>query len=1171
MNRYPFAGGALPEPTEPQGRAIESQTGDVVVGAGPGSGKTRVLVGRMEHLLATGVAPERIAAITFTNRAAAEMKERLRHRLASRWIAARDDGDAHGANHWRSLVWRIEASYLGTIHGFCQSVLRDYPHLAGLDPEFAVIDPYQRRLILEDISREVLDEALGPWDAEHLREMADRRGHGNRFGSSPTELMQRVRDAAMRHTMSWRDVVRVTSDSIENMYYRIGGTPGTWASGGLDSGDTREVIDTVERILELHRAGAASRSKVYPPKVEALAGRWRDLRHRFEAGDAEAALEDLRRALPTKSCPKDYREPVGALHAIGRKTDLRREWAATREFLHAVEEMDRRYETEKERRGVLDFDDLQKLALNTMESHPEFLLRLQRRYSHLLVDEFQDTDEVQWRIVQLIRGESPVGSERDGGVFVVGDADQSIYRFRGADVGIFRSAAEQLRRGGAEDVHLDTNFRSAPDLVDLTNSVFSRRFAEYVTLSPAPEAEASEGQSVEFLMLARPSTGKDRGEFRRRQGEVIADRIETWLSSGGSPGDVAILGRSGNSLEPCGRALAARGIPYRVAGGRGFFESEEVSDLKAVLHWLADASDDISLATVLRSPFFSLEDEILLEISDAAAGSLWDGLCALGAETRDHRLVACQSALATWRAWSRLLPPHELLVHVLENSVYREVLSGHPWAEDAWLNLDRAIALAEKMGGEEGTGYAQLARHLDTLVRVGAADEGTAGSIPEGEVVLSTIHRAKGLEFDTVIIPDADSSQARTNTSFVLDASRGLGLNLPDHSAPFFEDLAAVDKELSLEEEMRIFYVACTRAERRLVLVGGAGEEPESAEDGIPPVDAFGKNAYFGWYAAGLEPQHAPAIRVTHLDLARLENAGAPRDRDRSSGDAAELLAHYGKVADLGLPDPLPPGKPAGMQTYSVTALTDYLQCPRLYLLRHRLGWPELAPEVDPGAPGRDRSPLDPMRFGTLVHRACELLLEESVEGAVIAAMREAALWEGADGMAGVRRRMLELVRVFAESTFFRAFRTAHRSGDAYSEWGFLEEVPGLEDRYISGVVDALYRAEEGDWRVVDYKTDRVSAGGIAERAESYRFQLELYLGVVGKSYYPATDAYLHFLHPGVHHRLPPGEEGGEDVFARARQLIRNIEDSAIEADFPKHRGGRCNWCGFAFHCDSSC
>ncbi|MFO7941233.1 MAG: UvrD-helicase domain-containing protein, partial [Bacillota bacterium] len=299
-------------PTDPQREAMTCPLGDVVVTAGPGSGKTRVLVGRMEHLLARGVPPEKIAAITFTKRAAAEMKERLRARLAERWVMARREGDLADAHRWRSLVWRIESAYIGTIHGFCQSMLRDYPQSADLDPEFAVMDPYRRRLIMDDIIRRVVEESLAADRAAFLREVVDRRGH--RSQNTHLDLVRGIWNDSRRSPLSWDELAQITEFSLWEKYRLSGGSEDTWMRGGLEEGDADMVEDTVEDLLQMHRRGDATRSKKSPPLIDAFVPHWPRLRGNLRGPEAEAALEEILEFLPEKYCPKPYKPHIRALH-----------------------------------------------------------------------------------------------------------------------------------------------------------------------------------------------------------------------------------------------------------------------------------------------------------------------------------------------------------------------------------------------------------------------------------------------------------------------------------------------------------------------------------------------------------------------------------------------------------------------------------------------------------------------------------------------------------------------------------------------------------------------------------------------------------------------------------------------------------------------------------------
>ncbi|MFO7941663.1 MAG: 3'-5' exonuclease, partial [Bacillota bacterium] len=1033
-------------------------------------------------------------------------------------------------------------------------------------PEFAVMDPYRRRLIMDDIIRRVVEESLAADRTDFLREVVDRRGHGSR--NTHLDLVRGIWNDSRRSPLSWDELAQITEFSLWEKYHLSGGSEDTWLRGGLEEGDADIVEDTVEDLLQMHRHGDATKSKKYPPFIDAFVPHWPRLRGNLRGPEAEAALEEILEFLPEKYCPKPYKPHIRALHDLGRRCDLRRELAAAREMLDIMREIDRRYGRAKGERGALDFDDLQWLVLRVLEHDAGMRSLLQSRYTHLLVDEFQDTDEVQWSIARGLRGDGNARPVEGGGLFVVGDADQSIYRFRGADVRIFRRAARELTRADAKSVHLDTNFRSSPELVELSNRVFSRLFSDYRLLSPAPKAEPDRRAPVEFLSLARPKKGKDRREFRRRQGEVIAERIVTLLREGVKPGDVAILGRKTASVEPCARALAARGIPHRVVGGRGFFESEEIGDLKALLYWLADPGDDLSLAVVLRSPLFSFDDDLLYRVSEAGTGTLWERLASFAEESGEEVVRACVSTMNTWLRWSRSMAPADLIANVLETSVYREVLSQHLWADGALANLRRAVTMARRFNLEEGMGIGELARHLDVLERVGAEEESSPAGAPEDEVILSTIHKAKGLEFDTVIVPDSDNGPQGGQKHFLMDSESGLILRLPDRKGAAFSELEEREKELDREEEMRIFYVACTRAERRLILVGGGPEESPFDEGDIPRAEDFSANSYFRWYAEGLDDEVSSLVAATHLTLDEVEGAGrsnasSPTVREDAEGALDDYLAQ----ASSDFPAALDPGSIPPGGSYSVTSLVDYLHCPRLYLLRHRLGWPEMFPvgREESTAAG-DSLIVDPMTLGTLVHRACELLLDRDVESAVTSAFREASLAEDSSGARRARDRVRELVNSFAASALFAELSDAYLRDRALREWGFVEEVPELPDRYITGKIDALYRDGEEDWWVLDYKSDRVDPEEVPRRAGDYRYQLDLYRWVVRRNLGPVAGAHLFFLHPGIAYPISLSERSDRPI-ERAREIICSIESARGEEDFPAVDGKTCGWCGFYYHC----
>ncbi len=1139
---------------------------DVLVTAGPGSGKTRVLVGRIERLLSEGVRPEDIVAITFTNKAAAEMKTRLRRRLIARWKRARDEmSDGEEARRWRSLVWGIEGMPVGTIHSFCSSLLRQYPHLAGLDPEFSALDPYNRRTVLDDIITSAVAGELRSEEGEgsFLQELVDRHSYSGPWVQSYVQILRGLYEAGCRYSLSWEEIGDRTERTLQRLFDQAGGE-----DLGLSGEELDQVRDACENLLRLGSEPAIQRTRVYPPLLEELSENWPGWRQELAGGDdPQGTLDQLGSLLSKQHCPKLLRPAVDAVHEVLNRVRLRArlsgEHEAVQGLVRLMAEISERYRRIKDEMGALDFDDQQRMVLQMLKRHPELATELRRAYPHFLLDEFQDTDGVQWDLVRRLR--DLAGEGGGGGLFLVGDGDQSIYRFRGADVDVFRQAQKTLVEMGAERLSMTTNFRSSAELIDIYNMCFSELFNDYERLEAHSGRESSPHDPVEILVVQRREDD-DSDQVQRNAGAAVARWIEGWMEGGGQLRDVAVLVRKAATLGPVAESLQRRRIPHRIVGGRDFYASQEIVDLRMLLSWLADERDDIALAGVLRSPFCAVDDAALLQLARREGDTLWDRLSGAG---DDEVLRQTRDLLCEWQWQSNFLPLDELLETLFCSSCYREALATWPHAEQALANLDKISAIAAGMQKDQRMSLQDFAAHLTTLAEV-AAEEGRAPvEAEEADVVrVMTIHQAKGLEFPVVILPEAGSARSGSAGKCILNPRMGVGMKLGTGTplkGSLYHTLSGPEREASLEEEMRIFYVACTRAEEKLVLL-----TPTKAGEGQPCGQTFparmkelrpGTNSYLGWLSRGIDPDVGGSIEWGFFSAGD-EAASA---REDAGDDASPLIAGVGSLAEEGLFDPAAPAGELLHRGYSVTALVDYHHCPRLYYLRHFLGWPEVFARTE-----RTRGTgIDPLLLGTAVHRVCELMPEMKLDDAVGVAVREHRI-SGEDSE--MMRRIYQLVEPFVASEMYAQILAAHRRRRSYSEWSFSCPLPGTPPSdttvraHVAGKIDQMYQNEDGHWVVVDFKTDRIRKEEVEGRDRAHAFQLNLYRWVVQRLGLGKVEgAHIHFLHPQVTYELPKDSRGRPAE--GAARIISLIEGAERDRDFAPNRNPLCRWCGYRFHC----
>ena len=858
----------------------------LVVEAAAGTGKTTELVKRIVRLLTTGRASiDEIVAVTFSEKAAGELKLRLREELERARLAP-DPGDDESGRLERA-VQRFEEAHVSTIHGFCADLLRERPVEARLDPSFVVLTEGQ--------ADRVFDEAFSDWIQRQLDDPSEgvrrslRRITTRNFGQDVDEdaPIARLRHAG-NELREWRDHAA------------------PWRRpAGFDR------VAQIDHLLDA--IGTFSQISQLPPKAsdplhrdtEPLRRAWAEIgpvRERgFDDYDGwEAALcglaardRDLRRRSSTSG---QYSKEVPRAQVVAARDMIVDALVAFRDradadlaaLVHeALQQAIAGYEARKQRAGAVDFLDLLIRARDLVRDHAHVRHDFQRRFRYLLVDEFQDTDPLQAELLlRLSADESrPAGADpfdlpvRRGALFIVGDPKQSIYRFRRADVGVYREICESLVAAGAARVRLRTSFRSVPAIQRAVNTAFSGRMtgdaaslqADYVELQP-DRADHPAQPAVVALPVPRPlsrhgnvtqaalaeSQPKAVAEFVRwlvqdsgwtvadehggDRGPGTGDREER--SSHGSDamtaanphrgrrriraGDVCLLFRRFTSFQTdvtrdYVAELEARGVPHLIVGGKSFHEREEVDAVRTALTAIEWPDDGLSVFAALRGPLFAVAEEELL-----AWHARYRGFRPFHVpDDVPAELVAVAEALRTLCELTRLRN-HRPIAETVSRLV--EVTRAHAgfvlWrgGEQVLANVLQIAELARRYEADGGLSFRGFVDELrDAAERAPAPEapileEGTDG------VRLLTVHKAKGLEFPVVILVDIGGKLSRDTAQRYLDSTRGLAaITLAGWTPLDLREHNALEASRDEAEGVRLAYVAATRA-RDLLVVAAVGD-----------------------------------------------------------------------------------------------------------------------------------------------------------------------------------------------------------------------------------------------------------------------------------------------------------------------------------------------------------
>lgn len=769
----------------------------VIISSPAGSGKTEKLARRYIALLKSGAGVERILAVTFTDKAAAEMKQRILTILK-----------AEDSRLFDSLIEKIPLMRVSTIHSFCGTLLRRFSFEAGIDANYRVENAIDSRIMWEEIIYELLMEA-GSGDGNH-------------------ELfLQTIGEKGFRGLASLSDTVNYLYEkrpfSLEAVV------------------PVHESTDMPQLVNELLSWEGAE---------EAIDG-YRDY---FMGVEKMPGFEDhflTKEKEPRKKTPKglsgiaEYKEWAVKMHDFWREKKLEEYANRALRIREIFKSCLKRHEFLKSSRALLDFSDLEYIAYRMLTEEPEWaniLYAFDEKTDHILVDEFQDTNNFQWAVIDRLTEEwrAGIGAKRDEGirptVFLVGDRKQSIYYFRGANVEIFRRAKEKLSEWLGDEFHYEEvkeNYRSAPAIIEFTNAVFSKIMsaddAAPAWMTGYGEFEANRknltGRGiVELIMLEDEDEGIS--HQRDREADVMAKRIKgligslriterkTGIQRECMHADIAILLRKRTHLKKYEEALIRHGIPFIAVKGIGFYQEPEVAVLRALVYFLSNTKDDYSLYVLLKSPLFLLDEDVVLKAAGEEGDSLFSklhGICAQ--ESSVERTV---SLLDKWLLVIKETPLAELIERVLvETGAWRYYYEPQQRA-----NIKKFIRIME----ETESGGRPLIKIRAFLERtISREEEAKANVNAEGmnAVKILTIHTAKGLEFPVVFLPAIeDQFTLRNNENLVYEKEGKFFFKSVTDAA-----LRRGDEDFQLhlmkeeEEQKRLFYVAVTRAEEALFLI----------------------------------------------------------------------------------------------------------------------------------------------------------------------------------------------------------------------------------------------------------------------------------------------------------------------------------------------------------------
>lgn len=1089
--------------TPQQKEAITTISKNVAVSAGAGSGKTRVLVERYLHILQNNLLyPQQeikasdILAITFTRKAAAEMKERIRKNMDTL-----SRNDSVNRNFWKQQLKELEKAQITTIHSLCNRILKENPVETMLDPAFQVVEEFESQVFLEKCIKSYFRHALqkGGSALELLI---------NNYGVHGTLRQLDTLVPNFAEIVKYGDLKQAYQDSLQAM---------------KDGSDIlcALITELIERRCEIKKG----------KKVEEL---------QLAAENLESVLQGIKSTPPDFTAYKKYigklrkdsvlKELITEIHDLQQKLLLNSVDELALPIVAAwqmvIAEIAEYIMEKKITSDFLTFDDLENLALKLLKNNAHICRKYQNKYRYIMVDEFQDTNDKQKQLVYLLCG-GDARQLRGDKLFIVGDPKQSIYRFRGADVSVFAEVRKDIRASGGKEITLADNFRTVDVILDTCNEVF----AEFLGTDKASD--------IYFEVLTPHNQGTDKPEFiqvmyteeekawaREAEAFMLAKKILSLHEQGKDFKDMAVLLSAMTKCDVFTEVFDKCNIPYQVIDGKGFYERQEVLDIINLFTFLHNKNRSLELAGILRSPYFGLNDEtitaLFLQSSDDC---LWNTLQQedfSGIKTEFIPLVKRSAEiLADLRQKTAVLPLTELWQEIWKQLHIDAVMSLQENGQSKLANVKKLQQLAVAFSSRQGTLTSWL-EQINNIMMLNGRE--TAANIEADDAVtIMTIHKSKGLEFDTVFLPLLDA-QTQTDTDEIKFSPKlGLGIKImladgQTADSGVLQKIKEEDKELQQAEKYRQLYVAMTRAKSRLIMSGICSSSKTSSA-----------NNWFNQLNKVLKDNDAAVIEKITVEECLQNIVTAENDGKKISFDEEFIKpsAEFEKI---------------GIKTFSATALQTYLHCQRQYFYQYVAQLPVLE------EPGLSSRVLPPQIVGLVIHSALE-----KYTGNIDVAW-QAAVKKQAKSNFELAEPAKKMFTDYLGSDLYKNIPERHQRE---LHFNYNEQ-----DYIITGIIDCLYTKADGSLAIIDYKTGQPPQNGQVN--VGYLLQMALYKKAVEKLFGKnVSSVQLHFLQNLTFTELSEQED---KYFAEALKLFAEIESKKDENDFACNTESCLN-CSYNYLC----
>jgi len=1134
---------------------------NISVTAGAGSGKTKILVERyLKIVLENPAKVRRVLAFTFTNKAAGEMQERVASEISKR---LKEVTDSQTRSKLLNVRDQLNSASISTIHSFCARILREFPLEAGLSPDFHELDEMRQTILQQEAIKKVFEEINKSEDYQkqwyYLFSRLGRRAVESMLDkalSTPFEMAQIVEKFRLITEEQylefladqWLNLVKSIVGEIDfpslhqliNEIIKIDNVKNKNTKGqelwdiliqsqDLFHSDSNNV-DNYQIFLKLAKTMTTAKGLAYK-NAQYLGGKdsWAPdtINYLIQlSNQCEPAAKNFQDFDPGEPANENDREWYRIFCIFSNLFDI----------------TSTQYTELKQEQGYVDFEDLQILTLNLIKKNERISKELRKRFDFILVDEFQDTNGLQWEIIkQLSIKNQKLSTDK---IFVVGDPKQSIYGFRNADIRIFQQVknifAEQFGCSNENEyegnVVFSDGFRFLPRLNSFINYMFSKILQEEsnnpfeVGYNPLKTKRELEGKGeIELALL------EAREDRYQHEADYIAGSIQDLIGTGQtcfkwegeekeSPiqyGDIAILLRQRTHLLEIEQALRKQNIPFKTAGGIGYWQKQEIYDFYFLLRFISNPKDDFACIAVLRSKLFMISDSALFLLSREQGNTYWDRLngefTQMGYSTSEIEALTLSAELINkWLEKRDRINLADLLNIILGDLQFRAILAAQLNGEQLLANIDKLIEQAQNYDAAGLGGLQDFLNNLDEIIdREMREGEAPIALEDIGTVKIMTIHAAKGLQFPIVFVPYLNTKLSGSRDSIYVDSELGFATKLnsgviksTSENHVLLNLLKYRQRQKDLAESKRLFYVAVTRASNRLFLSADLDSKEHAKDSALSWINTTFEQDNINIFEQDCITKNDFEINIVRQFEPIEKYYHNFKEFEKGINKLKEFVKNPKPDSDS-IPDYLMTlSDDVGPRTFSATRIMTYLNNPDEYFQRYHLGFFEQ--DYESFADDVYKSDHGLLK-GKIIHRYLELITSSNLSPDDLI---QNILFEYDVFDTELREQFLTEVKYLTNR-----LKQSDIGKPILNAEIFRNEVSittSLGNNYFTGTLDRLFKNTNGIWEVVDYKTNRIRSDQVEEEVKKYEWQIKAYALLLSKLYpdqhqFPIS---LYFLYP---------------------------------------------------------